>query len=149
MQPGDDQLCRDKEQNDGGDVEELAQIDTHAAFDKHHAKDHGQGHAQQRAQKAHKLGGVEGNAGEDRDGLNAFTEDHEEHEGKQSPFGSTTGQGSDFGFDLALKLAGGTHHENHHADDEDGGHQHVTSFHFFFFFMWGIDNKKTVIVLFS
>src|ERR1700704_3592632 len=102
MQPGNNQLRRDEEENDRGDLEELAQINAHAAFYEHHAKDHGQGHAEQSTQKAHELGGVERNAGKNGHGLNAFAKDHEKDKGKQAPLRATACQGADFGFNLAL-----------------------------------------------
>ncbi len=133
MQPGDDQLGRNKEQDDCGDAEELSQVNAHAALDEHDTEDNGQRHPHERAKETHEFGGIKTYTGEDDDRLYAFAKDHEEDKGKQAPFGTAVGcQRPDFGFDLAFELAGRAHHENDHGDHEQGSHQHDPAFYFVF-----------------
>ena len=71
--------------------------------------------------KAEELGGVEGDGGEDEDGLDAFAEDEQEDEEEEADLGDAGGAAGELGdlaFDFAFHGAGGLVHEPDHADDE-------------------------------
>src|SRR6185312_5566116 len=97
MQAADNQLEDHEVKNDRGHAEETLQVDPDAAADEHYAEDHGGRDAEQGPGKAHQLGGVQGDAGEDQHGLNAFTQDHQEDEAEEAELRAD--EFGDFGLD--------------------------------------------------
>ena len=130
VQAADDELEGDEVEDDGGDAEEALQVDLDAAADEEDAEDDGYGDAEEGSGEAEEFGGVEGDGGEDEDGLDAFAEDEEEDEEEEADFGDACRAGvlCDFLFDVAFHGAGGAMHEPDHADDEDGGSEHDPAF---------------------
>lgn len=129
MQAGDDELEGNEVEDDGGDAEEALQVDAHAAADEHDAEDDGEGEAEDGAGEGEDLGGVEGDGGEDEDGLDAFAEDEEEDKEEEADLGRRgAGVAGDLRFDLALHGAGGLVHEPDHADNKGRGGQHDPAF---------------------
>ena len=129
MEAGDDELEGDEVEDDGGDAEEALQVDANAATDEHDAEDDREGDAEDRSGEGEDLSGVEGDGGEDKDGLDAFAEDEKEDEEEEAEFGGRgAGVAGDLGFDLTLHGAGGAVHEPDHADDEDGRGEHDPAF---------------------
>src|SRR5205807_1138503 len=98
------------------------------ALYEHHAKDHRQRHSQQGTDKAHQLGGVQRDSGEDQLRLHAFAENHQEHKGKHAPLRASAGQGTDPGFDFSFEFSSGAHHEDDHAYHKESGDQFYPAF---------------------
>ncbi len=131
VQAADDELEGDEVEDDGGDAEEALQVDLDAAADEEDSEDDGDGDAEEGSGEAEELGGVEGDGGEDEDGLDAFAEDEEEDEEEEADLARRACRAGVLGyfrFDLALHGAGGLVHEPDHADDEDGGGEHDPAF---------------------
>ncbi len=91
MQAADDELEGDEVEDDGGDAEEALQVDLDAAADEEDSEDDGDGDAEEGSGEAEEFGGVEGDGGEDEDGLDAFAEDEEEDEEEEADSGDACG----------------------------------------------------------
>ncbi len=88
VEAADDELEGDEVEDDGGDAEEALQVDLDAAADEEDSEDDGDGDAEEGSGEAEEFGGVEGDGGEDEDGLDAFAEDKEEEdEEEEADFG--------------------------------------------------------------
>ena len=84
VEAADDELEGDEVEDDGGDAEEALQVDLDAAADEEDSEDYGYGDAEEGSGEAEELGGVEGDGGEDEDGLDALAEDEQEDEEEEA-----------------------------------------------------------------
>ena len=128
MQAGDDQLSGDEKQNHRGYAEELLQIDSDAALDEHHSKQHGCTNAEQGAKKTEQGTRIEGYAGQDQDCLRSLAQDHEKNKKKDAELRAASSEGSELALDLTFQLFPCPHHENDHGDDEESCGQHDPAF---------------------
>src|SRR3954468_4074989 len=104
MQSRHYKLRSDKEEDDGRDLEELAQVDPHAALHKHHAKDDCQRDSDQSAQETQQFAGVEADCGKDQYCLYALAQDHQENEKEHSDFRSRGRQPAELRLDLPFMV---------------------------------------------
>ena len=128
VQSGNHKLEGDKKQYDTRDPKKFLQIDADAALDEHHPKNHSQRHSQQGADEAHQLGRVQRDAREDEDCLYTLAKDHQEDKSKYAPLRAAAGEGTDLGFDLTCKFAGGAGHKDDHAGHKESGNQFDPAF---------------------
>ena len=87
VQAADDELEGHEVEDDRGDAEEALQVDLDAAANEEHTEDDGDGDAEQGSGEAEQLGGVEGDGGEDQDGLDALAQDEQKDEEEEADAG--------------------------------------------------------------